>query len=146
MPETKQRETPVIRIDTNKKCSNCGKKESCENGLCMSCSMKLMTAKFKKEHDRPMETITEPMIAKAVDRLQKHLFDHHLEIDKAYNNLEEDETGYKIEKLAVSLKVKFEQMGNKIAMQTEIAFSTGKVKDGDKVIFDDKQPKLGEEY
>ena len=92
------------------------------------------------------ETITEDMIAKAIDRLQKHLIDHHLEIDKAYNNLEEDETGYKVEKLVVSLKVKFEQMGKKIAMQTEIAFSTGKVKDGDKVIFDDKQPPLGKDF
>jgi len=92
------------------------------------------------------ETITEAMIAKAIDRLQKHLLDHHLEIDKAFNNLEEDETGYKIEKLVISLKVKFEQMGKKIAMQTEIAFSTGKVKDGDKVIFDANQPPLGKGF
>ena len=95
--------------------------------------------------NRP-ETITEPMITKAIEKIQKHLLDHHLEIDKAYNNLDEDETGYKIEKLAVNLKVKFEQMGKKIAMQTEIQFSTGKVKDGDKVIFDDKQPALGKGF
>ena len=93
-----------------------------------------------------METITEQMITTAIDRLQKHINDHHAEIDKAFNNLEEDETGYKIEKLVISLKVKFEQMGKKIAMQTEIAFSTGKVKDGDKVIFDDNQMRLGEKY
>jgi len=93
-----------------------------------------------------METITEQMIVTAIEKLQKHLLDHHLEIDKAYNNLEEDETGYKVEKMVISLKVKFEQMGKKIAMQTEIAFSTGKVKDGDKVIFDDKQPPLGKGF
>ena len=91
-------------------------------------------------------TITEQMIVTAIEKLQKHLLDHHLEIDKAYNNLEEDETGYKVEKLVISLKVKFEQMGKKIAMQTEIQFSTGKVKDGDKVIFDDKQPPLGKGF
>jgi len=136
-----------IRINEDQKCSKCGKGGAVESsGVCLSCTSKIITGKFKKEHDRPMETITEPMITKAIEKLQKHLFDHHLEIDKAFNNLEEDETGYKIEKLAVSLKVKFEQMGKKIAMQTEIAFSTGKVKDGDKVIFDDRQPKIGEGF
>jgi len=139
MDETKQRETPVIRIDTNKKCSKCGKKESCENGLCMSCSMKLYDAKTKTQ-------ITEIMLQQAADRLEKFLFDHHYEIDKAYHNLEEDETGNKLESLDVKLKVKFKQLGRKIAMQTEIAFSTGKVKDGDKVIFDDKQPRIGEGF
>jgi len=93
-----------------------------------------------------VETITHEMITTAIEKIQKHLLDHHLEIDKAFNNLEEDETGYKIEKLIISLKVKFEQMGKKIAMQTEIQFSTGKVKDGDKVIFDDKQPRIGEGF
>jgi len=136
-----------IRINEDQKCSKCGKGGAVESsGVCLSCTSKIITGKFKKEHDRPMETITEPMITKAIEKLQKHLFDHHLEIDKAFNNLEEDETGYKIEKLAVSLKVKFEQMGKKIAMQTEIQFSTGKVKDGDKVIFDDKQPPLGKDF
>jgi len=143
MPE----EPLTIRINQDQKCSKCGKGGAVESsGVCLSCTTKIITGKFKKERDRPMETITEPMIAKAIEKLQKHLLDHHLEIDKAYCNLEEDETGYKIEKLAVNLKVKFEQMGKKIAMQTEIAFSTGKVRDGDKVIFDDNQPRIGEGF
>ena len=140
------KQTPVININLDKNCKKCGKQEACDNGLCMSCSVKLMTAKFKKEHDGSMQTITETMIIKAVEKIQKHLYDHHLEIDKAYNNLEEDETGNKLESLDVKLKVKFKQLGRKIAMQTEIAFSTGKVKDGDKVIFDDKQPRIGEGF
>jgi len=136
-----------IRINEDQKCSKCGKGGAIESsGVCLSCTSKILTIKFKKEHDRPMETITEQMIVTAIEKLQKHLLDHHLEIDKAYNNLEEDETGYKVEKMVISLKVKFEQMGKKIAMQTEIAFSTGKVKDGDKVIFDDKQPPLGKGF
>ena len=139
-----------IVINQDKKCSKCGKSGAVESsGVCLDCTSKLITGKFDKKvkglHGRA-ETITESMITKAIEKLTKYLYDHHLEIDKAFNNLEEDETGYKIEKLAISLKVKFEQMGKKIAMQTEIAFSTGKVKDGDKVIFDDKQPRIGEGF
>ena len=137
------KQTPVININLDKNCKECGKQEACDNGLCMSCSIKENT---KRLTATTSQTINEHMLVTALQKIQKHLFDHHLEIDKAYNNLEEDETGYKIEKLAVSLKVKFEQMGNKIAMQTEIAFSTGKVKDGEKVLIDPQQPKLGEEY
>ena len=136
-----------IRINEDQKCSKCGKGGAIESsGICLFCTTKILTAKFKKEHDRPMETITETMITKAVEKIQKHLLDHHLEIDKAFNNLEEDETGYKVEALSIGLKVKFQQMGKKIAMQTEIAFSTGKVKDGDKVIFDQQQPPLGKGF
>lgn len=128
----------VIKIDDSKKCTYCGKGGAIESsGVCLACTAKILTGK---------QTITIAMIEKAIDRLQKHLHDHHAEIDKAYNNLEEDETGNKAEALAVGLKVKFQQLGKKIAMQTEIAFSTGKVKDGDKVIFDDKQPRIGEGF
>jgi len=139
-----------IVINQDQKCSKCGKGGAVESsGVCLSCTSKLITGKFeghvKGLHGRA-ETITEQMILGAIEKLTKYLYDHHLAIDKAFNNLEEDETGYKVEKLVISLKVKFEQMGKKIAMQTEIQFSTGKVKDGDKVIFDDKQPRIGEGF
>ena len=135
-----------ITINQDQKCSKCDKGGAIESsGICFSCSAKILTAKFKKE-GAMSGVITEPIINLASDKIAKHLLDYHPQIDKAYNDLDEDEAGFKIEALTVNLKVKFQQAGKKIAMQTEIAFSTGKVKDGDKVLIDPNQPKLGEKY
>ena len=37
---------PTIEIDMDKKCSDCGKGGACQNGLCLSCVSKRITAKY----------------------------------------------------------------------------------------------------
>jgi putative metallopeptidase len=43
-------ETPIISINTDKKCSRCSKKGATQNGMCMSCTTKAMNnGEFDKE-------------------------------------------------------------------------------------------------
>ena len=40
---------PVVEIDLDKKCSQCGNKGACQNGLCLECSAKLIMDKSRSQ-------------------------------------------------------------------------------------------------
>jgi len=131
------KEALQINIDMDKACPGCGHEGVSENGYCLKCNLKRYLAKTEA-------VISENVLNIAIEMLTKHLTEHHLEIDKSYRNLEEDDAGNKLEALSVSLKLKFLEIGNKVSVESQIGFYTGKVKDGNKVLIDPHQKKLFE--
>ena len=120
-------EAHVITI-TEKPCSQCGKPESCDNGLCLKCTSKRITGRGMK--------IGEKTIAAGIDILQSLLWEKQMDMERAMIRNEEDA-------LTVSLSLKITPDGSRNKVKGNISFTVEKAKgETDDVYVDENQMDL----
>ena len=124
-------EIPTITINMDDTCMKCFKPGACENGLCMSCSIKPLRNKIQKAIEEHYMNIE--LIDKAKTEISGLLDNYAVQICKAYT--ENDDT------LTVSLSLKFSagKPANSVEMQVDISFVESKVKDSVKILVNEKQ-------
>ena len=121
-------EIPTITI-TEKPCSQCGKPESCDNGLCLKCTSKRITGRNMK--------IGEKTISAGIDILQSLLWEKQGDMERAITMNGEPS-------LTVTLKLKITPDGSRNAVKGDIAFVVEKSKgETDDVFVDENQLDLG---